>query len=66
MAKLDCVPLTEVRRKSEVVIGGTFDEIFDVHVKCPLFSSVVFFIVVTRGGETFTWCFSVSIRDLPE
>ena len=35
MAKLHCVPLIEVGRKSEVVIGGTSDETFDVHVKGP-------------------------------
>ena len=42
MAMLHLVcPQTEVGRNCEVVIDGTSDETFDVHVKCPLFALVV-------------------------
>ena len=42
---------SEVCRKSEVVIGGTSDETFDVHVKCPFCVSCEC-NVLARSGET--------------
>ena len=53
MTKPHCVLLTEVGRKSEVVIGGTSDETFDLHVKCPCFRSEIVKLSLVGLCQTF-------------
>ena len=53
MTKPHCVLLTKVGRKSEVVIGGTFDETFDVHVKCPCCRSEIVKLLLVGLCQTF-------------
>ena len=52
-------------RKSEVVIGGTSDETFGVHVKCPLFPSVLIMMLSLGVGRLYMVFQLYPSRNLP-